>query len=226
MTSKVLLAGIFLLCINNTLAQYSEEDWEERDSWMNVTKIFELVEIEEGDLVADVGCHEGYLSFHLSKRVGEKGKVFAVDVEEYRLDNLKEYMQERKVDNIEVILGDYDNPKLPNGSLDVVIVMDTYHEIDDYMEVLGHIKKALKPNGRILILEKLKEDKRGKSREEQARGHTLSSKYVKQELKEAGFSITKEIKDFGDWQENKEKQMWIVVAEPLQMTKKVYPNKQ
>jgi len=198
------------------MAQYSKEDWKERDTWMNVAKIFELAEIEKGGQVADVGCHEGYLSFHLSKRVGETGKVFAVDVEEYRLDNLKEYIQERKVDNIEVVLGDYNNPKLPTGSLDVVIVMDTYHEIDDYMEVLGHIKKALKPNGRILILEKLKEDKRGKSREEQARGHTLASKFVKKELKEAGFTVTKEIKDFGDWQENREKQMWIVVAEPVQ----------
>ncbi|MFK7813760.1 MAG: class I SAM-dependent methyltransferase [Maribacter sp.] len=216
MTSKYLLASILLLCVNITLAQYSEEDWEERDTWMNVSKIFDLAEIKKGDQVADVGCHEGYLSFHLSKRVGEKGKVFAVDVEEYRLDNLKDYMQEREVDNIEVILGDYDNPKLPQGSLDVVIVMDTYHEMDDYMDILGHIKKALKPNGRILILEKLKEQKRGKSREEQARGHTLSSEYVKQELKEAGFNITKEVKDFGDWQENREKQMWIVVAEPIQ----------
>ncbi len=216
MTPRILLTNVLFLCIANALAQYTEEDWEERDTWMNVSKIFELAEIEEGDQVADVGCHEGYLSFHLSKRVGETGKVFAVDVEEYRLDNLKEYIQERKVANIEVILGDYDNPKLPKGKLDAILVMDTYHEIDDYMKVLGHLKKALKPKGRILILEKLKENKRGKSRDEQARGHTLSSKYVKKELKEAGFSIAKEIKDFGDWQENEEKQMWIIVAEPLQ----------
>ncbi len=213
MSLKFLFANILLLCLSNAAAQYSEEDWEDRDTWMNVSKIFDMAGIEKGNKVADIGCHEGYLSFHLSKRVGESGKVFAVDVEEYRLDRLKEYAKERKVQNIEVILGDYDNPKLTKGSVDVVIVMDTYHEMDDYMEILGHIKKALKPNGRILILEKLKKQKRGKSREEQARGHTLSSKYVKEELKEAGFIITKEIKDFGDWQENEEKQMWIVVAE-------------
>ncbi|MFS4491865.1 class I SAM-dependent methyltransferase [Maribacter sp. 2308TA10-17] len=212
MALRFLFANIFLLCISNAVAQYSEEDWEDRDTWMNVSEIFDLVGIEKGNQVADIGCHEGYLSFHLSKRVGESGKVFAVDVEEYRLDKLKEYAKQRKVENIEVILGDYDNPKLSEGILDVVIVMDTYHEIDNYMEVLGHIKRALKPNGRILILEKLKEQKRGKNREEQARGHTLSSKYVKAELKEAGFTITKEVKDFGDWQENEEKQMWIVVA--------------
>lgn len=220
------LTFLFFICFTTVFAQYSEDDWEERDTWMNVSKIFELAEIEEGHQVADVGCHEGYLSFHLSKRVGNNGKVFAVDVEEYRLDNLKEYMKEREVSNIEVILGDYDNPKLPVRGLDAVVVMDTYHEMDDYMEILSHIRKALKPNGRILILEKLKEHKRGKSREEQARGHTLSSKYVKEELKEAGFTITKEVKDFGDWQENEEKQMWIVVAKPVQMIRKVYPKNQ
>lgn len=213
MIIRILFVHIFLFCMTTTQAQYSEEDWVARDKWMNVTQIFELAEIKNGDQVADVGCHEGYLSFHLSKRVGVTGKVFAVDVEEYRLDNLKDHIKERNVSNIEVVLGDYDNPKLPEKTLDVVIVMDTYHEIDEYMKVLDHIKNALKPDGRILILEKLKEQKRGKSREEQARGHTLAAKYVKKELKEAGFSVTKEIKDFGDWQENKEKQMWIVVAE-------------
>jgi len=220
------LTFLLLVCLNTLFAQYSQEDWEERDTWMNVSELFELAGIEEGNRVADVGCHEGYLSFHLSKRVGKNGKVFAVDVEEYRLDKLKGHMKERDISNIEVILGDYDNPKLPIGSLDAVMVMDTYHEIDDYMEVLGHIRKALKPNGRILILEKLKEHKRGKSREEQARGHTLSSKYVKEELREAGFTLTKEVKDFGDWQENEEKQMWIVVAKPIQMVRNRYTKNQ
>ncbi len=212
MAIRFLLVTILLCYYNSAAAQYTAEDWEERDTWMNVTEIFALAEIEQGDQVADVGCHEGYLSFHLSQQVGATGKVFAVDVVAYRLDRLKDYIQERKVDNIEVILGDYDDPKLSEGSLDAVIVMDTYHEITDYMTVLGHIKKALKPNGKILILEKLKRHKRGKSRAEQVQGHTLSSKYVKQELEEAGFSITKEVKDFGDWQENEEKQMWIVVG--------------
>jgi len=205
-TSVLLVTGMIMY------SQYSLEDWEERDTWMKVSKLFELAEITKGSAVADIGCHEGYLSFHLSNRVGTNGKVYAVDVEEYRLDSLKEHMQKRETTNIEVILGDYDNPKLPEQSLDVVFVIDTYHEIEYYMKMLSHIKKSLKPNGKILILEKLKKAKLGKSREEQAKAHTLSSKYVKQELKEAGFSVTKEVNDFGAWQENEEKQMWILVA--------------
>ncbi len=214
MDLKPLFLSLFfaVLASINGVAQYSSEDWEERDAWMNVAEIYEMAQIEEGMHVADVGCHEGYLTIHLSRKVAHGGKVYAVDVEDYRLDDLKEHLKERKLNNVEVILGDYDNPKLPTGRLDAVIVMDTYHEIEEYMKVLAHIKTALKPNGRLLILEKLKIEKRGMSRAEQARGHTLSSKYVEEELQEAGFTIEKEVKDFGDWQENDEKQMWILVA--------------
>lgn len=215
-TNRLFTKLFFVLFVCSHLhAQYSSEDWEERDTWMNVVKIFEMAQIEKGMHVADVGCHEGYLTMHLSKKVSSDGKVYAVDVEEYRLDDLKEHLEERKVTNVEVVLGDYDNPKLPSGTLDAVIVMDTYHEIDEYMKVLAHIKKALKPKGRLLMLEKLKSQKRGMSREEQARGHTLAPKYVRAELEEAGFYITEEIQDFGDWQENEEKQMWVIVATPM-----------
>ena len=214
MEPKPLFLSFFftLFAFANLFSQYASEDWEARDTWMDVSKLFEMANIEEGMHVADLGCHEGYLTFHLSKKVAHKGKVYAVDVEAYRLDDLKEHLEASNVNNVEVILGDYDNPKLPTATLDAVIVMDTYHEISEYMKVLAHIKQALKPNGRLLILEKLKTPKRGKSREEQVRGHTLSSKYVKEELEDAGFTIAKEVDDFGDWLENKEKQMWILVA--------------
>lgn len=217
MVSKQLRLTLFfaLFVYMGLTAQYSSEDWKERDTWMNVDELFKLAQIADGQNVADVGCHEGYLTLHLSKKVSNSGRVYAVDVEEYRLDDLKEHLQDRNVNNVEVILGDYDNPKLPIGLLDAVIVMDTYHEIDEYMQVLAHIRNSLKPNGRLLMLEKLKKHKKGKSREEQTNAHTLSSKYVQEELKEAGFSIIKKVIDFGDWQENEEKQMWVLVATPM-----------
>lgn len=214
MNLNLVLTSLVLFVGGTLHAQYASDEWAERDTWMNVPKIFELAGIKKGSKVADVGCHEGYLSFHLSKQVGEDGKVYSVDVEEYRLDDFKEHMQERNATNIEVILGDYDNPKLPEGVLDVVILMDTYHEIEYYMKMLSQIKKSLKPDGRILVLEKLKEAKQDKSREEQTDAHTLGPKYVKQELKDAGFSIIEEITDFGAWQKNEEKQMWILVGIP------------
>ena len=205
----ILFLSFFHFYVNG---QYTAEDWEDRDRWMDVPELMRLAGIKDGDRVADVGCHEGYFTFHLSKQVGEDGQVYAVDVSEYRLDNLKEHLKERKTTNVKVILGDYDNPKLPKETLDVVMVMDTYHEMEEYMEILDHIKKALKPGGRLLILEKLKEHKKGKGRDEQADAHTLASKYVKRELVEAGFSVSREVSDFGIWNHESEKRMWVVVA--------------
>ncbi len=210
----LLLSFIFLLVgVVHSMAQYSESDWKDRDTWMKVPQLFDLAGVEVGDTVADIGCHEGYLSFHLSSAVGKEGKVYAVDVQEYRLDKLKEHIEDRNTTNMKVVLGDYDNPKLPEAAFDVIFVVDTYHEMDDYMKILSHIKKALKPDGRILVLEKLKDPHRGKSREAQASAHTLATKYVKKELREAGFTILKEVPDFGIWNHESEKQMWILVAE-------------
>ncbi len=195
-----------------TLAQYTKEDWKERDLWMRVPTLFELAEIREGDQVADIGCHEGYLTFHLAKQVGNTGKVFAVDVLEYRLNALKTQLKEGEIDNVEVVLGDEDDPKLFDNSLDAVLLVDTYHEIERYQKVLAHIKKALKPSGRLLVLEKLKEAHKHKDRSGQASAHTLSINYVKEELVQAGFSINKEVTHFGTWNYEKEKQMWVLVA--------------
>lgn len=202
----------FLFLSTVAFSQYEVDDWDDRDDWMNVSKIFELAAIQEGCLVADIGCHEGYLTVRLSKQVGESGGVYAVDVREDRLQSLKKNLEDRNIKNVAAILGDYDNPKLPNGLLDAVVVMDAYHEINEYMEVLQHIHTALKPGGRILVLEKLKDHAKGKSREDQIDSHTLSSKYVKEELQKAGFLITKTIKDFGRWEREENKTMWILVA--------------
>lgn len=215
---NTLLLFVICACFSTSavLAQYSKDDWERRDEWMNVTALIDLLAVAEGDSVADVGCHEGYFSFHLSEKVGRAGRIYAVDVEEYRLDALKEHLRDRKVTNIEAILGEYDNPKLPENSLDAVIIMDTYHEMEAYNTILSHIKKSLKSTGRLLILEKLKKHKRDKDRIEQIEAHTISSKYVKKELEDAGFEIIESIADFGNWKNEPDKQMWILLAVPVQ----------
>lgn len=205
-------SALFYFCLCSTQAQYTEGDWNDRDEWFDVDRIFELAQLSSGNTVADVGCHEGYLSIHLAQRVGNEGSVYAVDIKSYRLEALNENAEKRKLKNITTVLGDYDDPKLPERSLDIVFVMDTYHEIEDYMAVLVHIKKSLKPGGRIVVLEKLKEHVRGKSRSVQTKAHSLSPKYVKKELKEAGFTVTEEVKNMGDWERESSKKIWILVA--------------
>lgn len=210
---KVFQVILYVFCPFILQAQYSANDWIERDSWMNVPKIFELAEIPNASIVADIGCHEGYLTVRLAKKVGSYGVVYAVDVDEDRLDVLKDHLRKRKLENVQVVLGAYDNPKLPENLLDVIFIVDAYHEMYDYMEILAHCKTALKEGGRIVIIEKLKRQHRNKTRQEQTNAHTLSLKYVKSELQETGFTITKQDSDIGDWENDPDKTIWILVAE-------------
>ena len=208
--SYLILLSFLITCMLHS--QYNSNDWEERDEWMDVEQLFELAGIEEGQHVADIGCHEGYFSMHLARRVGVRGKVFSVDVREDRLEKLNENAAERELFNITTILGDYDDPKLPERELDVVVIMDTYHEMKDYMTILEHVKLALKPSGRILIIEKLKSHAKNKTRKEQTASHTLSPGFVKKELQEAGFKVIEQKNNLGNWENNTSKKIWALVA--------------
>ncbi|MBT8183963.1 MAG: class I SAM-dependent methyltransferase [Eudoraea sp.] len=209
---KVIALLLFLLTSTAITAQYSEDSWEDRDEWMNVPDLLKWADVTRNGIVADIGCHEGYLSMHLARIVGENGKVYAVDVREDRLEKLKLNAKKRQYRNIIPTLGDYDDPKLPENRMDAVFVVDAYHEMTAYRTMLSHIHKSLKPGGRILILEKLKDHAKHKSRDEQTDAHTLSTKYVKKELKEAGFTVTGEYKDIGYWEHEEGKKIWVLVA--------------
>lgn len=210
---KSVIVLLLILVTPLATAQYAADDWAERDTWMDVNAIFDEAGIEKGSFVADIGCHEGYLSVHLANRVGDKGQVFAVDVRADRLKVLKENLKDRKLKNVTVIHGDYDNPKLPINALDVVIIMDTYHEMDDYMKILGHVHKSLKSGGKIIIVEKLKSRIKGKSREDQTDAHSIGMKYVRQELTKAGFKELYHNDDLGDWENDEDKVIWMLIAE-------------
>lgn len=209
---KLVALMALVLFVDIGTAQYTEGEWLERDSWMRVAELFDFAEIETGDNVADVGCHEGYLSMHLAKKVGVNGKVYAVDVKNYRLEALKSNAADRDLKNIQTVLGDYDNPKLPPNTFDAIFVVDTYHEMDSHEAILKHLKKALKSDGKLIVLEKMKARMRGKTRREQTNAHTLASSYVKKELTKAGFTIVGEVDDFGNWENEEDEQMWFVVA--------------
>ncbi len=194
-------------------SQYTEQDWLERDDWMKTSVLLEMSGVQEGDKVADIGCHEGYLSIHLAKKVLGRGKVYAVDVRSDRLETLQSNAKKRKLTNIETVLGDYDNPKLPKNQLDVVFIMDTYHEMDSHEQILQHVKNALKPGGKVMLMEKLKKRVKNKSREEQVSAHSLGANYVRKELVQAGFTIISEIKNHGKWEREEDKQMWVLLAQ-------------
>lgn len=159
-----------------------------------------------------MGCHEGYMTIKLATVVGQAGKVYAVDVEQSKLDKLQAILTKRSILNVEPIKGDYDNPGLPVNSLDGVIILDTYHEMDEHDEILHHIKLALKPGGRLVLCEAIAEERRSLSREDQEQRHELGINYALEDLKKIRFAIVNQQDPFVDRSKEKGDKMWLIVA--------------
>lgn len=191
---------------------YKESAWADRDRWQKAEELIKQLNLKKESQVADVGCHEGYMTTKLAAVVAPKGKVYAVDVEQPKLDRLAANLEKRNLTNVQVIKGDYDNPKLPLNTLDAVIILDTYHEMDDHDEILRHIVSALKPNGRLVLCEAIADERRDSPRADQERKHELGIRFALEDLKKAGFSILKQQDPFVDRTKEKSDKMWLIVA--------------
>lgn len=121
---------------------YKESAWADRDRWQKADELIRQLNLKPESHVADVGCHQGYMTVKLAAKAA---KVYAVDVDQPKLDKLNVILKQRSIKNVKTIKGDYDDPKLEPNSVDGVIILDTYHEMDDHDEILKHIKSALKP---------------------------------------------------------------------------------
>jgi ubiquinone/menaquinone biosynthesis C-methylase UbiE len=208
----------FLISVFTLFAQdqwknvYSRNAWAERDKWQRADELIKELNLKPGSKVADVGCHEGYMTVKLSKVVGASGKVFSVDVDQSKLDKLKANLQELQISNATPVKGDYDNPKLPMNSLDAVIILDTYHEMDDHDKILQHIKASLKSGGRLVICEPIADERKKLTRPEQEKKHELGMNFALEDLKKAGFKILKQLDPFVDRTKEKGDKMWLIVV--------------
>jgi ubiquinone/menaquinone biosynthesis C-methylase UbiE len=133
-------------------------DRPEREKEENPAKLMEALNVQPGDKVADIGAGTGYHTFRLSDKVGAKGKVYAVEIQQEMLDIIDKRMKERGVKNIELVLGKEDDPKLPDGTLDMILMVDVYHEFSYPWEMTEAMVKALKPGGRLVFVEFRLED--------------------------------------------------------------------
>lgn len=129
----------------------------EREAEENTAALVEAIELRPSDVVADIGAGTGYYSFRLAKKVPE-GKVLAVDIQQEMLDLLSAEAKKRAAGNVKPILGTTSDPKLPAGGVDVVLMVDAYHEFDHPREMMEAIVRALKPGGRVVLVEFRAED--------------------------------------------------------------------
>jgi ubiquinone/menaquinone biosynthesis C-methylase UbiE len=124
-----------------------------RDERQKPGELIRHAGIEAGMAVADVGTGAGYMVPFLSKRVGAEGKVFAEDIFDDFLATAKHHVESHKLTNVTFVKGTETDPNLPEGALDVVLALDVYHHFDYPEKMLSAIYKALKPNGKLVIVE-------------------------------------------------------------------------
>lgn len=123
------------------------------------TKLIEALKIEEGMTVADVGAGSGYHAFRMAKLTKAKGKILAVDIQQEMLDMMEKRIKDEKIEGIETIKGTEKDPKLPEGKVDLVLMVDVYHEFEYPFEMMEKMVASLKPGGRIAFVEFREEDR-------------------------------------------------------------------
>ena len=208
---------VILICLSPIFQDqwknvYTESAWGARDQWQKADVLIKYLSITAGSKVADIGCHEGYLTIKLSGAVGEMGKVYAVDVENAKLDRLHANLEKKGILNVIIVKGEYDNPQLPLNSFDAVVILDAYHEMNEYVKMLQHIKASLKLGGRLVLCEPIAEERRKLNRVDQKQKHELGMNFALEDLSKAGFSILKQQDPFVDRTKEKGDKMWVVVA--------------
>jgi ubiquinone/menaquinone biosynthesis C-methylase UbiE len=133
-------------------------DRSEREMEEAPETALDALDIKKGSTVADVGAGSGYFTVRLSARVGDAGRVFATDVQPDMLDLLRGRLTQRHLTNVTLVQGAVDDPRLPSSSIDLVLLVDVYHEFSAPQAMLQRIHAALKPDGRLVLLEYRKED--------------------------------------------------------------------
>lgn len=157
----------------------------QRDQEERPEMLMSALQIRPGATVADVGSGTGYFTWRLAQQVGSQGKVYAVDVQQSMLDLTKVAVAEHKLSNVEYVLATESSPRLPERSVDLVFVAYAYHEFGDPDAMMAAIRRALKPGGRVLILEYAKESNIAPA----SPLHKMSFEEIRREITPMGFVI-------------------------------------
>jgi SAM-dependent methyltransferase len=155
-TGKFYMGREIALVMGHQAADWLERPEREREE--APAKLLDALKLRPGQVVADVGAGSGYFTFRLAERVGPRGKVLAVDIQPEMLTLIRKRMKERGLTQVEPVRGTETDPRLPAGSVDLILMVDVYHEFSHPWEMTTAMVRALKPGGRLVFVEYRLED--------------------------------------------------------------------
>lgn len=136
--------------VEGFIEQFESED---RSVFVHREKIVAALGVEPGTSVADIGAGTGFFLEHFAKAVGAEGSVYAVEISPKFVEHIEELAAAKKLSNVKAVLGSDRSVKLPDGSIDLALIVETYHHFDAPAEVMASIHRALRPGGRVALID-------------------------------------------------------------------------
>ncbi len=158
-----------------------------RDEWQKPERVIRSLDIQAGDAIADLGAGSGYFTFRLADAVGATGRVYAIDVDSSMLVRLEKDVVQRGYSQVQTILAEFADPKIPAGGVDLIFLSNTYHHLSDRIEYFRQAKKYLRPGGRIAIIDY--NDHGGFAN---MIGHATKGHVIEKEMIAAGYQLQKQ----------------------------------
>jgi ubiquinone/menaquinone biosynthesis C-methylase UbiE len=180
----------------------------EREQEEKPKLLMELLELKPGMVVADIGAGSGYHTRRMARAVAPDGKVMAVDIQPEMLQILTNKLTTEGITNVVPILGRIDDPNLPEAAVDLVLMVDVYHEFSHPYEMMEGITRSLKPGGRVVFVEYRGEDKWVPIKEH----HKMTEAQVKKEMSVQSLKWSKTVSDRFPWQH-------LIVFEKVEVAK-------
>lgn len=124
-----------------------------RDAYQKPHEVLKALDLKEGEIIADIGAGSGYFAFRFAHHVGDKGRVYAVDISPDMVVHMNRRIRDLKLTNVVTVLVAPDDPLLPDASIDRFFICDTWHHIENQTQYLGLLKRMLKPGGQVVMID-------------------------------------------------------------------------
>ncbi len=173
----------FILVLGTFL--FSSLQADVRDKWHQPDKVMDVAGVQSGMVVGEVGAGHGYFTYHLSRRVGDQGKIYANDIVRSKLTYIDDECKKRKINNIETILGELEDPLFPENKLDMAFMVNVFHDLERPVALLNNLAPALKLRATVVIVD------RDPEKLSDPTGHFMTKKAIQEKIRESVFQLDK-----------------------------------